>query len=392
MIVAKAKRSYESLLFQVALLTTSRTVINTGFRMVYPLLPVFARSVNTEITSIAAVLGFAQLLGLTAPFIGTITERRGRKFTILMGLALYAAAMLMVFLFPNFVGLAAALFIAALGKLSFDPALQAYVGDRVPYQRRGLFLGVIELAWSGAFLIGVPVMTWLIAQSNWQTPFAVLAVLTAMGFVMAYFLLEPDKPEVINRVSLLEAVRVAVNSRAALAGLILAFAINGSSQLVSVVFGTWIESSFGILLSALAAASAVIGAAELISESIVALFADRIGKRRLVIVGIIGSIVACVLLPFTGFSLTAVLIGLFLFFFSFELSVVSFIPMATELSPHARAMYMTVMVASATFGRAFFTPIAPILFVNFGLMVNCLVAIVLNLVALMAVWRFIRIK
>jgi predicted MFS family arabinose efflux permease len=392
MIITKAKRSYESLLFQVSMLTTTRTVINTGHRMVYPLLPVFARSVGVEITSIATVLAFTQLLGLSAPFIGTISERQGRKFTILLGMAIYVVGMLAVFVIPNFTGLAIALLAAALGKIAFDPALQAYIGDRIPYERRGLFLGIVEFAWSGAFLIGVPAMTWLVAQYNWQAPFAALAILTTIGFIAAFFMIESDKPEAHEKASFLATVRSALNSHAALAGLVLVFSINAATQLVYVVFGTWIESSFGIMLGALAAASAVIGAAELTGEGLVAFASDKFGKRRLVMLGIIGNTIACLILPFMNFHLTAVLVGLFLFYIGFELSVVAFIPMATEISPHARAMYITLIVACATFGRALFTPVAPYLFENFGLLANCLLAIGLNAVAIFVLWKFIRIK
>src|SRR5688572_21669539 len=104
MTITKAKRTYESLLCQVSMLTQSRTVMNTGHRMVYPLLPVFARSVGVEIASIASVLAITQLLGLSTPFIGTISERQGRKFTILLGMAIYVVGMLAVFFIPNFTG------------------------------------------------------------------------------------------------------------------------------------------------------------------------------------------------------------------------------------------------------------------------------------------------
>jgi predicted MFS family arabinose efflux permease len=385
------KRKPYSIMTQLAMLTTSRTVINTSFRMVYPLLPVFARDLNVSIGDIAFILTGAQLLGLTAPLIGTFSEHRGRSFTISLGLLAYSMGMLAVFLIPNFTGLALALLMSSAGKIAFDPAVQAYIGDRVPYERRGMALGIIELAWSGAFLFGVPAMTWLIAAYNWQAPFLVLAILGLIGFLASRLILESDAPQLTSKVSFFRALAVSVNSRLALAGLVLAFSISAANQLIAVVFGAWIENSFGIMLSALAAAAFVIGASELFGEGIVVFFSDRFGKRRLVIWGIAGNIIACLILPFMGFSLTMVLVGLFLFFISFELSLVATIPLATELSPNSRAMYMTIIVASFTFGRALITPLAPYLF-EYGMLVNSLAAAILNIIALIAVWRFIRIN
>jgi hypothetical protein len=71
--------------------------------------------------------------------------------------------------------------------------------------------------------------------------------------------------------------------------------------------------------------------------------------------------------------------------------VVASIPLATELSPASRAMYLTVLVTAMTLGRALLTPVAPVLFAS-GLLVNCLVAAGLNLIGIFVVWRYITVK
>ncbi len=386
-----ARRSF-SLLPQIASLTLTRIVLNTSFRMVYPLLPVFSRSVQVDVATIANLLTVLQLAGLTAPLFGQVAEQRGRRFVILLGILTFTLGMFPVFLLPNFWGFAASLLLASIGKLAFDPAVQAYIGDRVPYERRGLALGVMELGWSGAFLLGVPAMTWLIAQFDWKAPFVALLMLGAAALVVNFWLLSSDRPEAGRKsVSLIRALQASVNTRMAVAGLVLGFGISAANQLVSVVFGSWIEASFGVLLGALAAASVAIGLSELLGEGIVLGLADRFGKRRLVILGIVGNIFACFLLPFTSVSLAFALFGLFFFYLTFETALVATIPLATELSPETRAMYMTVMVAAFTLGRAVITPFAPLLFRG-GLWANVALALLLNGIALLAVWRFIRVK
>lgn len=383
-------RQVSAMLPVVALLTGTRTITDTGVRMIYPLLPVFARGVNVDVGAIVSILTLMQLLGLVSPFIGRISEQRGRKFTMLLGLIVYVIGMMAVLIFPDFTGLAIALLCGALGRTALGPAIQAYVGDKVPYQRRGMFLGIVELAWSGAFLFGVPLMTWLLATYSWQTPFLVLAILITISSAIIWLRVEPDQP-VMQHVAFLPAMRAAINSPMALAGLFLGFSISGANQLVSVVFSTWIESTFGIQLAALAVAAAVIGVAELGGEGVVAVFADKFGKRRLVLLGAAGNILACILLPLTGFNLNVALIGLFFFYLTFELGVVASIPLATELSPHARAMYLTLLMSAVTLGRAILTPIAPILFAS-GLLANCLVAAAFNLIAIVIVRRYITVK
>ena len=386
-----SKQIKSTLYQQITMLTTTRTVINTGFRMVYPLLPVFARGVDVDIATFGIVLTLLQLLSLSAPFLGQVSEQQGRRFTMLLGLGMYIVGMGMVFISPNFIGLSAALIIAALGKVAFDPALQAYIGDRVPYQKRGLFMGILEFGWAGAFIVGVPIMTWLIAQSNWQAPFAVLAILTGIMFILTFIMVESDRPEKSKRAPFLRVVRQSLQSRIAVAGLALGFGISGANQLITVVFGAWIENSFGIQLTALAAASLVVGLSELSGEGIVTFISDRFGKRRLIIISIIGNMLACLILPFTAITLTTALIGLFFFYLTFETALVASLPLASELSPTARGMYMTVYAASISLGRTIATPIATTLF-TWDLLGNALAAIVFNIIALVATWRFIRIS
>lgn len=386
-----SKQIKSTLYQQITMLTTTRTVINTGFRMVYPLLPVFARGVDVDIATFGIVLTLLQLLSLSAPFLGQVSEQQGRRFTMLLGLGMYIVGMGMVFISPNFIGLSVALIIAALGKVAFDPALQAYIGDRVPYQKRGLFMGILEFGWAGAFIVGVPIMTWLIAQSNWQAPFAVLAILTGIMFILTFIMVESDRPEKSKRAPFLRVVRQSLQSRIAVAGLALGFGISGANQLITVVFGAWIENSFGIQFTALAAASLVVGLSELSGEGIVTFISDRFGKRRLIIISIIGNILACLILPFTAITLTTALIGLFFFYLTFETALVASLPLASELSPTARGMYMTVYAASISLGRTIATPIATTLF-TWDLLGNALAAIVFNIIALVATWRFIRIS
>ncbi|MGJ3240693.1 MAG: MFS transporter [Anaerolineae bacterium] len=374
-----------SLPAQVTMLTITRTIINTGFRMVYPLLPVFARGIGADVAAFSVILTILQLLGLAAPFFGQLSEGRGKRFTIRFGLFLYLIAMLLVFISPNFVGFSAALIVASLGKIAFDPAVHAYIGDRVPYDKRGLYMGIVEFGWSGAFIVGVPIMSWLIAQTNWQMPFFVLAILTGIMLIATFIMIEEDEGRVVSGISLWQGVRQAINSPIARAGLLLGAGISGANQLITVVFGLWIEDSFGIQLAALAIASAVIGISELAGEGVVTGFSDRFGKRRLIILAIIANMLACLVLPFTAITLSTALVGLFAFYLSFEIALVATIPLASELSPQSRGMYLTVFIAAVTFGRTIATPLSTALF-TWGLLANTLMALVFNAVALMAVW------
>jgi predicted MFS family arabinose efflux permease len=373
-------------------LTAARTALNTAIRMVYPFLPRIARGLGVDLEAIALIVTARSGLGLFGPVFGSLADRRGRKNAILIALALFTAAMSLVFVWPSYPALFVGLLLGGVSKLIFDSAMQAYIGDRVDYRRRGLAIAVTELAWSGAFLIGVPVIGWLIARTGqWYAPFPLLAAWGLLAGVLLWRVLPGDANDAGQRSPLpfMRGVRLILSHRSALAGLAIGLLISLGNEVVMIVFGAWMENSFGLEVAALGAASAVIGVAELVSEGAVGGFVDRVGKRRAVAIGIITNAAACVLLPVLGFGVEGALVGLFVFFLTFEFALVSAIPLMTELVPDARATLMAGNLAAHSAGRMIGALAGPPLF-TLGLLANGIAAAGINLLALVVLVLFLR--
>jgi predicted MFS family arabinose efflux permease len=172
----------------------------------------------------------------------------------------------------------------------------------------------------------------------------------------------------------------------ALAGLALGLSISAANEMINLVFGVWLEHSFGLKIAALGAAAAVIGISELCGEGLVAAFVDRLGKPRAVALGLAANSLAALLLPVVGRTEAGAVAGLFLFYLSFEFTVVSAIPMMTELMPGARATLLAFSVAAMTLGRAISAPLATLLF-TFGFPAVTAGGVAFNLLALLALRR-----
>ena len=139
-------------------------------RMVYPFLTVFSRGLGVDLTALSLALTFRSLSGTIGPLFATIGDSRGRKLTMMLGLGLFTAGTSVVVFWPTFPAFVAALVMTTLGKYIFDPPMQAYLGDRVPYARRGRVLAVTELGWSLSFIVGIPLMGFLISRWGWLSP------------------------------------------------------------------------------------------------------------------------------------------------------------------------------------------------------------------------------
>src|SRR5215208_5945172 len=179
-------------------------------------------------------------------------------------------------------------------------------------------------------------------------------------------------------------VRAVLTSIPALAGVSIALWANAANELVNLIFGVWLEDSFGLKIAALAGASAVIGISELGGEGLVALTTDRLGKPRALVLGLIGNILASLLLPIVGRTEIGALTGLFLFYITFEYVLVSHIPLMTEVMPGARATLLSFNVMGHSFGRMIGALLATLIYQKFGFVPVTLIAILFNLFALFA--------
>jgi len=287
--------------------------------MVYPFLAVFARGLGVEITTLSFVVTARSFVGIFTPLFGQFVDRRGRKFGLLAGIAFFTIGMASVVLFPSFITFCIAVMLAILSKYLFDPSMQAYLGDRIPYERRGTALAVTEAAWSLSFIVGVPLVGYLIATYGWNAPFPLLAGLGLAMFAVIWWMI--PRPEHSSQPPISDSaqnVRAVLTSIPALAGISIALWANAANELVNLIFGVWLEDSFGLKIAALAGASAVIGLSELSGEGLVALTTDRLGKPRALALGLGGNILASLLLPIVGRTEVGALVGLFLFYITFE--------------------------------------------------------------------------
>ncbi len=380
--------THDRLPMQLVAFPLTRTILNTGYRMVYPFFPVMARGLGVDLGTMALAVTARSTLGLASPFLGSLADVRGRKTVMLASLLLFAAAMGLLALKPTFGVFLACILAAGAAKIAFDPAMQAYLGDQVLYARRGLVIAITEFGWSGGFLIGVPLAGWLMARAGWMSPFPWLAALALTSAVVLRGLLPADASSTMHT-SLLSGFRTVLRSRSAVAGLVVGASISAANELVNIVFGAWLETSFGLRVIALGGASAVIGLSELTGEGMVALLADRLGKRRAVAFGVLANCLASLALPSLGRSLPGALVGLFALYLSFEFTLVSAIPLMTELVPSARATLMAGNVGAHSAGRALGALLGPALFGG-GLAPVAIGACALNCAALAALLLFVR--
>jgi predicted MFS family arabinose efflux permease len=346
----------------LAIIFAARTTVNTAHRIIYPFLPALARGLGISLAAAGGLVTARLVAGLVAPLIGPWTDRHPRRRTMEIALVTFVVAgLLLVAAAPGYGGLTvaiAAFVLYGLAKVIYDPAVHAYLGDTVPYDRRGRAVGIIELSWSAAWLLGVPAAGFLMERHGWRAPWGVLAGLglVALGLTRAGLAAVRLPQQAGGKGPPLRALfrrwRELLGQRRTAALLLTSLLLTMAMEIPFIVYGAWLESSFGLSLSSLGLASIAVGLAETTAELGTTLITDRLGKRRAVLAGLASMSASLLLLPFLARQgLAGALGGVVLFVLTFEFAIVSLIPLATEVAPLARASLLSLNLLAFSLGR-----------------------------------------
>lgn len=373
---------------QLTVLTVSRLFVNTGLRMVYPFLPAFARGLGVPLPVVGSLVSVRWFAGLVSPLFGPLSERFGRRKILALSMVLFSLGCLIVVIRPELWAFGLTLSAISMAKVIYDPAMQAYIGDTIPYNKRGRSIAITELSWAGAFILGIPLVGFAIQEQSWLAPFLWLAALGVLAGVALFRLLAKVDGRSGAVTNLRESWHFIRQQPVIWAAATYILLVTAANELILIVYGDWMETSFGLSITSLGLATAVIGGAEVTGEVTTAIVVDRIGKRRFVITTGIVTAVMYFLLPNVSVVLAGALISLFALFLFFEMTVVGGIPIMTEIVPWARGIVLSVILAAGGLGRAIGALVGPILWTRGDLRLLGLVSAITMAVAttIMAFW------
>ena len=376
---------------QLTALTTARFFLNTGIRVVYPFVPALARGLGVQTADITRLITIRNATGFLSPLFGPLSERYGRKIVLSGVMLLFGLSCLLVVIWPTYWALGLTLALMGVAKIIYDPAMQAYLGDTVPYGQRGRAIAITEYAWALALLVGAPVVGFAIQKWGWQSPFWGLGVLgLASIFFLKWALPQTNKNENRSRRNRPISIQFVKHHPVVIYAVLYTALVMLANEMLFIVFGTWMEESFQLNLAGLGVAAAVIGVAEISGETLAGWAVDRFGKRPIIIFTGACNALAYLLLPFASQTLWMTMIMLFIVFLSFEITVVGGMPLMTELVPDARAVVMSLIIAAMALGRTVGAFLGVLVWQLFGFEMSGLVWAIIMGSAVIILALFIR--
>ena len=381
------RESRLQLILKIIVVVICRLVLSLARRFAYPFAPVLSRGLGVPLTSITSLIAVNWATSLLGIFFGPLADRFGYRKMMVLGLVLLAVGMFAGGLFPLYGVILIALFLAGLGKVVFDPAVQAYVSERVPYSRRATAIGFLEISWAGCTLLGIPLIALLIDKFGWRSPFFAMGAIGFAGIIALITLFPADEQSISKprrSLSVKKALPIIVQDKASLGMLAYIFFFSAAIDNLFVVYGAWLENAFSVSVVALGMATGVIGVAELVGEILVATISDRLGLKRVVMIGVTICIFTYGLLPFAGQSLLPALAGLFIHFLIFEFTIISSVALCTELQPEMRATVLASFFGGAGLGRILGALMGGPIWLSGGIVVTGLVSAGITALALIS--------
>jgi predicted MFS family arabinose efflux permease len=330
----------------------SRFAHDTALRAPLPFLGVIAAAYGQDARTVGWLSIALSVAGLAAPFTSVLGHRFGQRNLVFWPPLMFVVACALLPFAPTFGSVLALFMVLSVAKAMADPQIQAFIADRVPFERRGTVIGVLELSWALSFVIGAPVFGLLVDRVSWSAPFALLGVVGAAGMAAMWrtarpFMRGPDPSASFS----LEPWRTAWREPKARVLWLYALGITLGAQMPFLVYPVWMRSRFALSNEQVGFVSVVIGIADVVAEVLVIAFLDRIGKRRAVLAACAFYALAFGLLWALSGTLPGMMAALFCLYLGFEFALVASLSIASEAVPQARTAMMGFYTATSSLGR-----------------------------------------
>lgn len=198
--------------------------------IISPILLDISKSMHSPMSTAAlAVSVYGLAIAISAPLVAPIGDRIGRRTLMLATLLLFLFATMVCVEAPNITVLLVARALLGVAAGAFVPSAYAYVGDNVPYEKRGRVMGIVMSGWAAALVIGVPAGAWVGGLLGWRMSFVIVGILAMISLV--FITLLPKESRVGK-----EAVSIGV--RHLVRTFCLAVQIPGVQTLLSITFCT----------------------------------------------------------------------------------------------------------------------------------------------------------
>ena len=352
----------------------TRLATDTTTQLFNPFLVTIAAGLGLDVLTLGRLVSLRSLLGMGAPLFGSAADRFGYRRIMRIGLLLAAAGMFAIGSGGGLATVVAGMVLTGVGLSAFVPTLQAYMSARLPYHQLARGIGILEYSWALSGIVGLFAMGFLFERVGWQAPFFVLGAGMLVGWVLFAFFpsARTERPVQRSGMAGFSLARLGAffdlgpNRRSAYAVIVAASLFFFAQFHVIIAHGAWLQAEYGLGPALLGAVALAQGLADLCGSVLVSLITDKVGKKRSVQAGMLGTLLVFIALPFVNVGLWPVIAALVLMRFAFEFAIVANITLASGQAPDRRGKVMTLASAINLLGATVTGFSGPWAYTHFG--------------------------
>jgi predicted MFS family arabinose efflux permease len=260
---------------------------SSQFLVVAPILPRIHEQLGVPDALLGTLVsGYAVAVAVMAILAGPISDTIGRRTILRVGSVGMAVALLGHTLATDYASLLAARVAAGATSGVLAGAAIAYVGDLLPYNRRGSAMGVLMSAMAFGQILGIPIGAMLASRWGFQSAFVSFGVVMVVASALTFLVL-PQVRLGGGPVRLSNTLRayVPMLSRPEIVVVNLASLLMMFSVSMYIVYQpAWLEATFEAATpDAVASVFLVGGLTNAVVGPIAGWLSDRIGRKALVV-------------------------------------------------------------------------------------------------------------
>lgn len=272
-----------------------------GMGIIAPLMPLYAKNMGASGIWLGIIFGSYSLSRLLfVPLIGKISDRRGRKKIIALGLFLYTVFSLGYVFATNPLLLSVVRFFQGFASAMTLPIIMAFIGDISPKGKEGRYMGNFNVSRFIGLGLG-PLLGGVLNDAyGIDAAFYALSGITGLVFLLALFFLPEGEAFTGKRKQLKQSSFKTILQLKVMRGLLIFRFVSALGRGSLLSFLSIYAFSFGITASQVGVMLTV----NILFLSFLQIpfgkMADKLSKNKLILLGGLLSIISLILIPQTG--------------------------------------------------------------------------------------------
>lgn len=286
------------MLTPIVALAIAMFAVGVDTYIVVSIIPAVSDDLREPVAAVGLVASaYALPTALLAPIFGPLSDRRGRRTAMTVGLIIFIGAAAGSIVAPNLPVLLLTRGINGLGAAIILPAVFAYAGDIPDSVARNKAMGIISSAFPLATLLGLPIGALIATLGGWRGAFVFVTLIGIMALVLVRVVLPKDLPKTEKPLGYLASYRTILVDRSALKLLGMTFIWFIAPLGLFVLLAEFIHVTYDIPTTQAGLFLLVVGGVGVIASRLSGRFMAVVGPRRVVLIAIGAFATAAALMP-----------------------------------------------------------------------------------------------